>query len=71
MITQGVVALDQTAAVLKAVSEISNFTAENDPYASMTSAASSLLVRDCFRNLITTTLTCRWPRLIPQTTPER
>jgi hypothetical protein len=32
MITQGVAALDQTAAVLKAVREFSNFTADNDPY---------------------------------------
>lgn len=32
MITQGVTALDQTAAVLKAVGEFSNFNADNDPY---------------------------------------
>jgi hypothetical protein len=32
MITQGVAALDQTAAMLEAVREFSNFTADNDPY---------------------------------------
>lgn len=32
MMTRGVAALDQTAVVLKAVREFSNFTADNDPY---------------------------------------
>jgi hypothetical protein len=32
MITQGVAALDQTAAVLQAVMEFNDFTADNDPY---------------------------------------
>ncbi len=32
MITQGVTALDQTAAVLQAVGEFSNFNPDNDPY---------------------------------------
>ncbi len=32
MITQGVAALDQPAAVLKAVREFSNFNPDNDPY---------------------------------------
>jgi hypothetical protein len=32
MITQGVSALDQTAAVLKAVRDYSNFRPDNDPY---------------------------------------
>ncbi len=32
MITQGVTALDQTAAVLQAVMEFNDFNADNDPY---------------------------------------
>lgn len=32
MITQGVAALDQKAAVLEAIREFCNFTADNDPY---------------------------------------